>query len=422
MVIVLKGVDKYMRNTLFVTMILCVTLILSPLCGGVLQAQASADDIVHLRVLNGNYDDGDSPTGSGNGMFEIVSDPGGDTTRGKVGSIDGHVEISYSISNNNKIYVSYDFRTTSSGDRLRLGLRNSSASVKYIFDLGADKFGGVSIKHNEWYTAHCVIDYSAGKQSLSIVDSAGNVLLDPTESTLSFSGSPTHIRFRSENDTEKMYIDNIVVEEDIIVSKLDKVTGSDGEANPLYTNNVLKIEMTGNMGDVTENHISLVRDIDGSAVPISSVAVSGNVLTLTLGKALQSASAYTLSVLSTAPMKYKSTPVGVDMSAQFVTSSREIDITDVAFTSDGTGITCVATLENATASDASVVIMISAFDTNGRVTGINYTTVNVNAIDSAASSPLQIPVSSGGYVKVIGISNFNTLAPLNNNIYTYRLK
>lgn len=416
-----------MKNTLFVTMLLCTALILSPFSFSfVVMAADAAPRVSTVTILNGNYDDGDSPaatpqTDDANAEFNIVTDPGSDASRGKVGSLKGHVELSKAITNENKIYVSYDFRPTSTGDRLRLGIRDSvSKGVTYIFDLNGGSFAGVDINSNEWYTAHCIINYSTGKKSLSIVDSAGNVKLSPTESALGFSGTPSHIRFRLEKN-DLIYIDNIIVKEDIVLADLERVTGSNGEEKPLYTSNLLKVEMTENMGSVTDEHISVTRDIDGSHIPIRQIVVNGKILTLTLGKSLQSSSVYTLTVLKDAPMKYSSTPVGQDMSLKFTTSSRDIDITDVTFTSDGTSITCVATLANATASDASVIIMMSALDADNRLTAINYTTVNVGSVDSAASSPLQIPVNSGGYVKVIGILNFNTLAPINNNIYTCSL-
>lgn len=416
-----------MKN-LFISTILCFALVMVPF-GGVLAADSeqASPRIANVSVLNGNYDDGDSPAGTpqsddASAAFNIISDPGSDASRGNVACFKGHVEYSRSISNNYKIYVSYDFRSSSSDDALKLGIRDSvSKNIKYIFTLNNGSFGGVSINDNEWYTAHCVIDYSRSKKSLSIVDSSGNVKLEPTESALGFSGTPSHIRFRVEKD-DLVYLDNIIVKEDIILADLDKVTGSDGEEKPLYTNNIIKVAMTENMGTVKPEDIILTRDLDGSDVPISDASVSGKVITLTPGKLLQSSSAYTLTVKETAPMKYRSTPVGQDMSVKFTTSSRELDITDVSFSSDGSNVSCVASVTNVTSSDASPVIVISAFDSEGRLTGINHTQLDVSAGSDAASAPLTIPVTSGGYVKVLGISDYTTLAPLNNNIYTFRLE
>lgn len=414
---------KFM-NKLFMTTILCLALVLVPFAG---VFGASEARVYTKTVLNGNYDDGDSPAATvqnddSNASFEIVPDPGSDASRGNVGSLSGHVEISRAITNNYKIYVSYDFRATTSGDRLRLGIRDSvSRGVTYIFDMNGGSFGGVTINNNEWYTAHCVIDYARAKKSLSIVDSAGNIKLAPTESSLGFSGTPSHIRFRLEKN-DHVYMDNIIVKEEIILADLDNVTGGSDEVNPVYTNNTLKVTMTQNMGSVKPEHLRLIRDLDGSDVPISNVAVSGKVLTLTLGKALQSSSTYTFTVLETAPMSNSSTPVGMDMSLKFTTTARELDIIDVTFTSDASGVTFVANLANVTASDASPVMLISAFDSEGRLTGINQITVDVTAGSDAVSVPLRIPVTSGGYVKVLGIADFNTLAPINNNIYTFRLE
>ena len=109
---------KNMKN-LFISTILCFALVMVPF-GGVIAADSeqTSPRIANVSVLNGNYDDGDSPAGTpqsddASAAFNIISDPGSDASRGNVACFKGHVEYSPRIAPSRVQMIALVFATAS---------------------------------------------------------------------------------------------------------------------------------------------------------------------------------------------------------------------------------------------------------------------------------------------------------------------
>ena len=409
-----------------ISLILVVMLLSVPAMAD--DAQLQADALVkNMTVLNGNYDDGDSPvgnTGDANdpGLFEIEPDPLGDAARGNVGHFIKHSELTIVMANKNKVYVDFDFNFGSDTTNFSLGVRDGTTKgVTYCWSIKPGSSNGASIELNKWYSAKCVIDYVNKKQNITILDSEGTVLAGPTEVNLKFTGTnPSHLRFRSYT-TSSVYIDNLVVKEDVAWPELDSLAGSEGEAVPVYTNNKLVLNMTQEMKTVTPADISLVNNITGDEIPANEVTVSGKQITIIPSKVLQSSTKYTLTLYGTAVGKYGSYPIEDEYSVDFITSARDFDLTDAQFTPNGNKLTAVASFVNNTDEEKIPVVMMSAYNSEGRITAISYVSVNVPSDGNIyQSDSLEITVPDGGYARLTAIGSFDDTAPVNNNIYTFR--
>lgn len=399
-------------NKLFMTTILCMALVLMPFAG-VFGAGAPVD-IRQVNKVTENFTDA-----TGTDDYTVITAPSSAETYGKVAYFTGSkVQYQTAIKNTYKLKGSIDFYLGDASGYLTLYIRATSPTEeKSVCTIKATS-GDIEV--GQWYHAEIIVDYANSSKSVIVTDTSGTEVYTSTGAfSISAGKTPSHFRFYMYGP---IYIDNYILDEYVSWPQLESVTGANGEPNPVYTNNKVILTMTEDMGTVKAEDMEVLNNLTGNAVNIDSVSVDGKKIIVTTADKLQSSVNYTITLFSTATMKYGSYALGDSYTATFTTSARDLDITDVTFTSDASGVTFVANLANVTASDASPVMLVSAFDSEGRITGINQIAVDVSAGSDATSAPLRIPVTSGGYVKVLGIADFNTLAPINNNIYTFRLE
>ena len=81
----------------------------------------------------------------------------------------------------------------------------------------------------------------------------------------------------------------------------------------------------------------------------------------------------------------------------------------------------MASFVNNTDEEKIPVVMMSAYNSEGRITAISYVSVNVPSDGNIyQSDSLEITVPDGGYAKLTAIGSFDETAPVNNNIYTFK--
>ena len=413
--------------------ILSMTVVLTLLLSLLAMPGVFAAKIETRNLVEEDYEDGSSsyPDSS---KVTIVSDPAEDGTHGKVGLVDVGGPYNISCTNDYKVIFDTDFYFTNNTSDYEFSIRlrgtdagGTTKERNKLFDVSGGKVTGIGItdvplEANTWYHLELTFDYHNEKATTVVTDPSGEAVINAVNKNLSLGdiakGKVTHFRIYV---GEQVYFDNVLFNEEVVWTELESITDGDGGSRVEYTTNTLRVNMTKALVKPAVTDVKIVRDLDETEIPVTETAIDGKSLVLTLGKPLQSSSSYTLTLAETVKMKYGSIELGEPIVANFNTTSRLLDIKRANFTpGENNQVTCSARVYNDNDGTVSAIILFVAYDATGRIAECAYSPITFTDPDEKNCASVTLTMPEGGCIKVMGISDFATATPVNNNIYTYK--
>ena len=333
-----------------------------------------------------------------------------------------------------KIQLKFDMKLTGT-DGVAGGIdfrtrRTKPTNEPQEFKIADGKFQNKTFNANTWYTFCFTYDFVNETRSIVVLKADGSELYNSGDLAYKW-GSYTnvsHHRMFASASAGTVSVDNIEFTEWVNWPALESIKDGAGSETIDYNANTLTLGMTKAMV-VDSEKIKITRDIDGSEVAITNAVADesdSKKIVLTLGTPLQSASTYTVTLSGDMQMSFRTLEIGEAIVKKFTTASRPSDMTGVTFTPSAGSVSFAAELINTTDTDKNMMVLMTSFDSTGRLFKTAFVPVTVLAGttgDSPTIAPIvNVEVPEGGSVKAFVLGDILTFSPLNNNIHTFSLE